>query len=258
VETRRSRVRLVAVSARHRQRGTAPAPDPGPSLSGVPFGPQAVGKVVRLLSDRQRLQLAGIATRLRLPARAILYREDTVADWVFIVGEGVTKSFRDLPSGKRRIMAFLFPGDIFGLAEAGRYVNTAQSITPVVVYRIRVEALTDTIRRDPELHYQVLSKITHELREAQLKSVIIGRRDAPGRLAMFLRMLERRAAGPRPACDIAVPMSRTDTAQYLGLTLEAVIRASHTLERNGIVAFPGAHVARVVNRARFDKLASAI
>jgi len=56
VETRRSRVRLVAVSARHRQRGTAPAPDPGPSLSGVPFGPQAVGKVVRLLSDRQRLQ----------------------------------------------------------------------------------------------------------------------------------------------------------------------------------------------------------
>jgi CRP/FNR family transcriptional regulator len=255
---RRSPVSIVAVSARHRQRGTATSPDPGPSLSGARFGPEAAGKVVRLLSDRQRLQLAGIATRLRLPARSILYREDTVADWVFIVGQGIAKSFRDLPSGKRRIMAFLFPDDIFGLAEAGRYVNSAQSVTPLVVYRIRVDALTDTIKRDPELNYQVLSKITHELREAQLKSVIIGRRDAPGRLAMFLRMLERRTPGSRPACDIAVPMSRTDTAQYLGLTLEAVIRASHTLERNGIVAFPGAHVARVVNRARFDKLASAI
>ena len=116
----------------------------------------------------------------------------------------------------------------------------------------------DTLRRDPELQYQVLCKVTHELRESQMRSVVLGRRDAPGRLAMFLRTLERRAGTPRTSSEIAIPMSRTDTAQYLGLSLEAVIRASRTLERNGVVAFPGVHVARVVNRSRFDRLASAI
>ena len=92
------------------------AGDHGPSLRAIPFGPRATREVVQLLSKRQQQQLAGIATRLRLPARMVLYREESLADWIFIVAHGVMKSFRDLPSGKRRVMAFLFPDDIFGYA----------------------------------------------------------------------------------------------------------------------------------------------
>ena len=45
------------------------------------------------------------------------------------------KSYRDLASGRRRIAAFMFPRDLFGLAEARHYVNTVQTITPVRVSR---------------------------------------------------------------------------------------------------------------------------
>jgi CRP-like cAMP-binding protein len=57
---------------------------------------------------------------------------------------------------------------------------------------------------------------------------------------------------------IDIPMSRSDMANYLGLSLEAVSRACRTLERTGVVAFDGLHAARVVNRARLDKLAAAL
>ena len=73
------------------------------------------------------MQLAGVSTRLRLPARMVVYREESIAHWVFIIAQGVIKSYRDLPSGKRRVMSFLFQDDIFGLAESGHYVNTTQA-----------------------------------------------------------------------------------------------------------------------------------
>ena len=72
------------------------------------------------------------------PARTVVYRAGTPADSVFIIGDGVVKSFRDLPSGRRRIAAFFFARDLFGLAKAGRYVNTVQTLTPVRAYQLDV------------------------------------------------------------------------------------------------------------------------
>jgi len=129
----RALIELIRPShRRHRPpRHVAGPVDRGPSLHAVPFGLASTNTVIQILSDPQRLQLAGIATRLRLPAGTILYRQDSIADWVFIVSHGVAKTFHRLPSGKRRVLAFMFEGDVFGLAECGRYVNTVQSLTPI-------------------------------------------------------------------------------------------------------------------------------
>jgi CRP/FNR family transcriptional regulator, anaerobic regulatory protein len=231
----------------------------GPLLRAVPFEPGAARGPVQLLTRRQQMQIASVATQLRLPARMVVYREESAAEWIFIVVHGVVKSFRDLPSGKRRVMTFLFARDVFGLAERGHYVNTTQSVTPVTLYRIEVATLTAMFRRDAELQFQFLCKVTHELREALHVRIIVGRRDALGRVAMFLRMLEDETVQQRGhAPSIDMPMSRSDTANYLGLSLEAVSRACRTLEQKGIVVFDDLHSARIINRSRFDKLASAL
>src|SRR6185312_10753222 len=100
----------------------------GLSLDAVSFDAGAKGAITPLLTVKQRRQLAALATRLRLPPRTTVYREGDALSWIFINGGGVVKAFRELPSGKRRIMAFLFPRDVFGLAENGRYVNTTKTI----------------------------------------------------------------------------------------------------------------------------------
>ena len=53
---------------------------------------------------------------------------------------GAVKSFRDLPSGKGEWPPFCFRGDIFGLAENGRYINTTQTITRVMLHRIPLDS----------------------------------------------------------------------------------------------------------------------
>jgi CRP-like cAMP-binding protein len=228
---------------------------PGPSLLAVPFLTRAGSGPVQLFSDAQRQLLASHALVRVFPARTVIYRAGAPADWVFIVGNGVVKSFRDLPSGRRRIATFLFPRDLFGLAEAGRYVNTLQAITPVRVYQLDVHALTDLFQRDAALEFQFLCKAVHVLREAQHHNIIVGRRDACGRVAMLIRLLEKQNA-LAPGQPVPIPMSRSDIANYLALSLEAVVRASRRLERQGIVEFVDRHSVRVVDRQRFDALAS--
>ena len=229
--------------------------DDGPSLRAVPCG-QGVIDVAPLLAPRQRTHLATLACRLHLPARMVLYREASAAQWVFIVDSGVLKAFQDLPSGKRRITAFLFAEDLFGLSEGDRYVNTLQTITPVNLFKIPRAALHDALRRDSELEFHFLCKLTHELRKSQRHTLLVSRRDAAGRLAMFLRMLEQHGLQRSSDSTIGFPMSRSDAANYLGLSLETVSRACRALERNGIVAFTDRNNVRVLDRQRFEKLAA--
>jgi CRP-like cAMP-binding protein len=229
--------------------------DPGPSLRAASFGP-GLPDVVRLLSADQRAQIASIATVAEFPPGRIVYREGTNAQSAFIVAEGAVKVFRDLPSGRRRVMAFLFADDAFGLAQAGHYVHSVQTITHVNLYRLKVTTLAAALRSDGELATEFLCKVTHELRGAMRHNLILARRDAVGRLAMFLLMLEQNS--PRHDERIGLPMSRSDIANYLGLSQESVSRALSRLERTSVIAFQGRHELRILDRPKFEKIVNAL
>ena len=212
-----------------------------------------------LLTERQRQALIQLATRLRLPSRTIVYEEDSPAKWLFIVADGAVKTFRDLPSGRRRIANFLFRGDIFGLAEKGKYVNTAQALTRSSLYRIGLAELTDAFHHDVSLQYIFLCKVTHELREQQRRAIAIARRDAPGRLAMFLVMLRSHLFGPESHQElIPLVMSRSDIADFLALSREATSRASTELERRGLVEFQRGRMVKIIDDAKLTQLAAAV
>ena len=232
--------------------------DRAPSLNAVPFAKTTADPDMIQLTDRQREQLARIGMRLNLPARMTIYREAAPAHWVFAVAEGTVKCFRELPSGKRVIGAFLFPRDLFGLAENGRYINCAQAITRVVLYRLPIKDLRVLLMHDAGLQFQFLSKITHELRQAQRRTILLNRRDAAGRLAMFIEGMSAKPAGETAHEDVVLPMTRSDIAAFLGLSLESVSRASAELERRGILEFTGRHVVRIVDPPRFSKLVAAV
>ena len=245
-------------AAKHSDRKTPELTQAEPGLRAAPFLEAGSIGAAPVLTERQRQQLLEIATRVRVPARSVVYREQTAATWIFINTEGVLKTFKDLRSGRRWVTAFLFPKDVFGLAKNGLYVRTAQAITPATLYRIESHALIALLRRDAELQFQFLSKVTHELREAQRQTIVVGRRDAVGRVAMFIQQLECTVCDRHNARDIELPMSRSDIASYLGLSLESISRATAKLQRRGIVAFPNRHLARILDRAQFDRLSKAI
>jgi CRP/FNR family transcriptional regulator, anaerobic regulatory protein len=206
------------------------------------------------LTDRQRQKLASISTQLQIKPRGIVYREGAAAEAVFINGSGVVISFKELRSGKRRVAGFRFAGDVFGLAEHGVYVNTARAVTAASVYRLPLDELTTMLRKDADIQLQFLCKVVHEMREQQRKSIIVARRDAPGRIAMFIDVLRRRAAVGRRVDDVVdLPMTRSDIGDYLNLSLETVSRGCRRLSDMGLVRFNTGRV-QIIDRASFDRL----
>jgi len=72
-----------------------------------------------------------------------------------------------------------------------------------------------------------------ELSNAQRRTLLLGRLLASERVASFLVELSKRY----DTCHILVlPMTRSDIADYLGLTIETVCRELSALKRYGIIA----------------------
>lgn len=80
--------------------------------------------------------------------------------------------------------------------------------------------------------------------------MLLGRRSAGERVGAFLLEMAARNQGGE-AIDLA--MSRTDIADYLGLTIETVSRTLSEMERRRVIALPSArHVVLCDRRAFAD------
>jgi CRP/FNR family transcriptional regulator len=232
-----------------------------PSASSLPMLLTAplfdAGLERRKLTPRERQKLANAATRLQLPAGYVIYEAGDPADSIFINGGGVVVSYKELASGQRRVAGFRFQADLLGLAEDGVYVNTTRAVTAVTLFRIPVGALTEILKYDAELQFQFLCKVVDDMRQMQRKFIIVGRRDAAGRVAMFLDLLRHLSGEKPPPSRIDLPMTRSDIGGFLNLTLESVSRACRKLTADGIVAFDRKG-ARIVNHRRFDDLVATV
>jgi len=228
-----------------------PAEELRPSIRAVPF---LDGPPVLRMTPREREHLATIATVMRVPAGSILCHSGHEAKSIFSVTSGTLASYRERPDGSRKIFAFLFAEDVFGLAGRGRYVNSVRAITPSVVFRMPVDALTGLLTRDAALQFRFLCKTTQVIRNAQRQALMTTIRDPVERVALFLAMLEDTQGDRRNARDpIGIPMTRQDVADYLNLTPGSIKAAVDALESRGLVKRLDAAIV-VTDRERFDAL----
>jgi CRP/FNR family nitrogen fixation transcriptional regulator len=86
---------------------------------------------------------------------------------------------------------------------------------------------------------------------AQNHMLLLGRKSALEKIATFLLDLaERTAHGD--AVDL--PMSRSDIADHLGLTIETVSRSFTQLERQGVIELPTARRVMLSNKNALNQL----
>jgi CRP/FNR family transcriptional regulator, anaerobic regulatory protein len=222
-----------------------------PYVRAISFGPsgQSAG-----LTRRDMERLALISTRMRVGAHRQLFRRGGRADYIYNLTEGVIKSFRETPQGRKRVVGFLFPGDLLGLARKGKYVNTAETLTSVTLFKVPLDQLRAMAQGDSSLTFGLLCNVTHSLREAQRRMLIVSSAYAPGRVAMFLNML--REFDTRNVQRITLPVSIADLADYVDLSTEAVNRAIRELERSGVVAREAGRTIRITDPRRFDHIAA--
>lgn len=190
-----------------------------------------------LLSAEQTTTLAHIATVFdyRRPG-TVIYSEGEDAHFLYALAKGCVRLSRSSPTGERQILAFMWPGDLVGLAEDGRYVNTAETVGAASLFRFPLADLEPLLARDPKLDLLLLIKAAHELRQAQRLITILGQQKTDQRLAFFLLELVRDGNFyDERSRRLSLPMNRFDIADYLGTSPETVARAFARLEEEKLI-----------------------
>jgi CRP/FNR family transcriptional regulator len=210
-----------------------------------------------LLGKDDRAMLAIIAAVGRYKRGETIYQEGARAGHTFNIISGVVKSHRSQPNHKEQVMGFLFPHDLFGLAEQGRYVNSASAVTQVMLYKIPTVALEARLRKDPNLDFQVICRLCHELREAQQHAILLSKHRAVAKLGLFLQMLEaHQNAEGHSSREIQVPMARTDIGAYVNISPEAVTRSLQWLVRRGVISVRDRRYIEIIDRPGLDEVIS--
>jgi CRP/FNR family transcriptional regulator, nitrogen fixation regulation protein len=176
-----------------------------------------------------------------------IFGEKEPAEYVYQVRTGAVRSYKLLTDGRGQIGSFHLAGDIFGLENGDVHRFTADAIVTTTVRLLKRQSLERVAERDAVVSRNLLGMTTHNLMHAEDHMLLLGRKNSLEKVAAFLLEMDKRlyATG-----IVALPMSRRDIADYLGITLETVSRAISRFHRAGLLQFIGTNQREISLRDR--------
>lgn len=194
------------------------------------------------LGPAERAALTNLPLRCRTlaPGEYIERQGDARGDCCFVL-EGLLCRSKILPHGQRQILSFYYPGDLAGIEMMRLRYNDYNILTlsSCRVAYVSHAAMEQLIGAYPVLAAAFWKQTLVEGAVHREWIIGIGRRTARERFAhlvceMFVRM---KMLGLAPANRFPAPLTQTDIADALGLSLVHVNRTLGELRRGGLIDF---------------------
>lgn len=199
-----------------------------------------------------------VSHRRFAPGQAI-FEESEAADYVYNVSNGDVCLYKLLADGRRQITGFLRAGDFFGLVKQDVYAYGAEAIDDVELCCMRIVDLERLLREMPAVRDRLLDMSRDEMAAAQEQMLLLGRKSAREKVLSFLllRAKHDHDLDDSEAAVLDLPMSRSDIADYLGLTIETVSRTFTALKEEGLIDLPSAQHVVLSNLEAIEAAANA-
>jgi len=220
--------------------------------------------VCAALDGRDLERLAALAVPLEVPAGRGFIAEGDLADHFFNVTAGTAKLFKLLPDGRRQVTGFAAAGSFLGLAVSASYAFSAEAVEPSRICRFSRTRLRHLLDDAPAMERRLLDVASNELVAAQEQMLLLGRKTARERLASFLvtraSCISNGATpcGHRAAEKVTLPMTRSDIADYLGLTIETVSRTLTRFKTERLIDIPSASEIVMRDHGALESLATGL
>lgn len=173
------------------------------------------------------------------PDRAIV-REGEAEQRFSNILSGVVKLSKLTEDGRRQIVGLQFAPDFLGRPFANHSDCEVEAATEVKLCSFPRSTLEALIKSSPELEHQLYQQASRELAEAHELMLTLGRKTAAEKIAGFLYFVATRIDPENTHASLPVlidlPMSRTDIADFLGLTIETVSRQVSKLRAAGVIS----------------------
>ncbi|WP_440223240.1 helix-turn-helix domain-containing protein [Dokdonella sp. MW10] len=198
-----------------------------------------------------------VRQRMPLDRGGVLFREGSAHPSLFVVRSGSLKTFVSLPEGDTQILGFHIAGELVGLdGLAGNgHQCTAEALERSSLCEVPFASLSEVAAKVPGLQHQLFRVMSREFVREQQHPVMMGRKQAMSRLAIFLRSLSERLRGiGHDPLELNLSMSRQELANYLGLVIETVSRLFSRLQAQGVLAVDR-RIVRILQPAALAALA---
>lgn len=212
------------------------------------------------LSRDELQRLNRIARRRSIRAGETILSDEEPAEFLATVVVGVVKLTKTLSDGRQQIVGLLFAPDFLGRAYSVNNPYFAEAATDVEMCtfpRLEFERL---LAASPGLEHRLFERALDELDAAREWMLLLGRKTAEEKVASFLLMLAKRAVAigcalgdeePNEA-RLAMPLTRGDIADFLGLTIETVSRQFTRLRADGVIAIENNRHVTVPSMAKLE------
>jgi CRP/FNR family transcriptional regulator len=214
-------------------------------------------KAVCGVLDCARLeQFRSLGWTLKLGTGQTLFHEGDPATRVFTVTKGTLKLYKLLPDGRRQVTGFMHPGDFLGMSSDDEHAFSAEALEDAQLCWFPRNRFDDFVEEHGAMERELYRMAAHELAAAQQQMVLLGRKTANERLASFLLLLAGRAERvPGGKAELVrLPMSRSDIADYLGLTKETVSRVLSAFRRDRLIRLHSVDEIEIVDMAGLELL----
>jgi len=194
--------------------------------------------------------LGPMGASMRFARNAEVYGEDEPAEYFYQVISGAVRTYRMLDDGRRQVIGFYLPGDIFGVEAGDVHLSSAEAISDSQVLVVKRSSVMARAEHEKDLSRQLWTLTVRELQRVQQHSLVLIK-NAEERVAGFLLEMASRCAS---GVAIELPMSRQDIADYLGLTIETVSRTFTQLVQSGVIVLETSRRIQFRNRAALSRL----
>ena len=226
--------------------------------SGLPCD-RCVGRSFNLckpLDDARLRVMLGLGGFRRWKKREVLFRAGEPIGAFFKIRSGVVAVSRTLDDGRRQIVAVRAPGDCVGYLDVdGRYAFEGEALTDVAACAFDRRRFDDFAAQHPDLAAAVAEALSAALRQSSEHMLVLGQLRSTERVAHFLTEIEalyrQRHVSTRP---LSLKMSRTEIADYLGLTIETVSRAIGKLKNRNVIGVIGSDEVVVLDKVRLRQI----
>ncbi len=171
---------------------------------------------------------------IRLGPNEAVYNEGFPAKHTYTLRSGLIKLTKSLADGRTQIVRIIGHGELFGFdGLAGEdYNQTALTITDCEICKLPLQDLEKIRASTPSVDKRMMQGWIQELRAAENMLLDLGTKKAPERLASFLL---KWCKDKEPGQWIDLPISRSEIAELLGLTVETVSRFLSDWKRKGYI-----------------------
>ncbi len=193
------------------------------------------------LTREELAELNQISIQKQIKAGQTIVSDTEEISYFANIISGVIKLTKSMADGRQQIVALLFPPDFLGRVYRSNHTYFAEAATNISLCCFPHAAFEKLLKKYPDLEHRLFEHSLNELDAARDWMLLLGRKTAEEKVSSFLMLLAKHSrlqgcgVEDNNRASFALPLTRADMADYLGLTIETVSRQISKLKARKVI-----------------------